>query len=284
MKEPVLPYNLKQEVYERLNAIESLIPELKRILLELQEENLDIQYKSTDVDIVTKADYLSEQTILHFLQTKFPFDAIISEESGKKEPLIRNLHHQELKESKFIWCIDPLDGTVNYAHKIPLFSISFGILYDNFPVGGLVFIPTFNDIYRAVYKDGAYKNHKQIHCSTTKTLKESVIVTGFPYNKAQMIDTLANSLKVMLKNCRGIRRTGSAALDLCWVAEGRFDGHYEWNLSPWDIAAGIVILKEAGGIISNEKKENYQLGDKLIIASNSYIHQSFVDLLLNNSL
>lgn len=283
MQEPILPYNYKQEVYNRLNSIESILPELKRILLELQDEHLDIQYKSSDVDIVTKADYLSEQTIIHFLQSKFPQDSILSEESGMQEAIIKNLPSINIKESKFTWCIDPLDGTVNYAHKLPLFSISFGILYENFPIGGLVYLPVFNDIYRAVYKDGAYKNHKPIRTSNQKSLKESLVVTGFPYNKTQIVELLANTIKKILSHTRGLRRTGSASLDLCWVAEGRFDGHYEWNLSPWDTCAGTVIVREAGGLISNEKKQNYTPGDSLLIASNPYIHQSLVNLILEDT-
>lgn len=271
---------LKEEVHRRLNAFEGLLPELRRILLEtLNDEDLDIHYKSSDVDLVTKADYLSENTILHFLQTQFPEDSILSEESGKKEPLLKNTSRNG--ESEFTWVIDPLDGTVNYSHRIPLFAISAGILYRNYPVGGLVYLPYFNDTYRAVLNDGAFKNHKPIRVSGTSELRKSIIVTGFPYNREKIIDRLMDSFQKMLENTRGIRRTGSAALDLCWLAEGKFDAHYEWNLSPWDTAAGVVIVREAGGIVVNEKKEEFMPGDPLILATNKNIHEAFVKLFLD---
>jgi myo-inositol-1(or 4)-monophosphatase len=281
MKNIVLPFNLKEEIYQRLDVFEGLLPELKRIFLELWEEDLEIQYKSSDIDLVTKADHLSEQTIIHFLQTRFPMDYIISEESGKKEPIVKKIPSVQIEPSEFTWCIDPLDGTINYSHHIPLFSISVGILYNDLPVGGLVYLPVFNDIYRAVYNDGAYKNHKRIYVSQTSDLKKSLVVTGFPYNRLEILEQLTKTFEKVLKHCRGIRRTGSAALDLCWLAEGRFDAHYEWNLSSWDTAAGIVILREAGGKIVNEKKEDYKPGDKLLIATNKNIHKDFVDLILN---
>lgn len=282
MKNVVLPYNLKEEVYKRLDVFEGLLPELKRILLELWEDDLEVQYKSNELDLVTKADYISEQTIIHFLQSRFPMDSILSEETGNKKPIVNHIPSIHLEASEFTWCIDPIDGTINYSHHLPLFSISVGILYKDIPVGGIVYIPALNDLYRAVYNDGAYKNHKRIFVSQTSDLKKSLIVTGFPYNRLEMLDQLMKTFQMVLKNCRGIRRTGSAALDLCWVAEGRFDAHYEWNLSPWDTAAGSIILKEAGGIIVNERMEEYQPGDSLMIATNRNIHKSFVELILNS--
>ncbi len=280
--ENILPFNLKEEVHNRLNIFEGILPELKRILLELQqEEDLNIQYKSSEIDLVTRADYISEQTIIHFLQSRFPQDSILSEESGKIEPLLNKIPSIHIEPSKFTWIIDPLDGTINYSHEIPLFSVSVGITYDNIPVGGLVYIPYFNDIYRAVYKEGAYKNHKPIKVSNTSSLKNSLVVTGFPYNRLEILNMLTITFENVLKNCRGIRRTGSAALDLCWLAEGRFDAHYEWNLSPWDTTAGIVIVQEAGGIVINEKKELYKPGDSLLIATNKNIHKEFATLILD---
>lgn len=282
MNPAILPYNLKEEVNHRLDVFEGLLPELKRILIEIQqEEDLEIKFKSNDIDLVTKADLLAEKTILHFLQTRFPQDSILSEESGRKEPVVKHIKNIRLNDSNYTWCIDPLDGTVNYSHRIPLFSVSAGILYNDIPVGGIVFLPVFNDIYRAVYNDGAYKNHKKIHVSHTSELKEALVVTGFPYNRLSILDQLSETFKNVLEHCRGIRRTGSAALDLCWLAEGRFDAHYEWNLSPWDTAAGVIIVKEAGGIVTNQKGEEYRPGDSLLIASNKSIHKKIVELILN---
>ncbi len=277
-----LPKNYQEEVLLRLNKIESLLPELKRIYLEnLETKDLDINFKTNEIDLVTKVDYIAENTILHFLQTNFPNDSILSEESGIIKSLIDKNELKNFTENSYQWVIDPLDGTINYAHSIPLFSVSIGIVYNSFPVGGLVYLPVFNDIYRAIYKEGAYKNHQRIYVSDTKELSKALIVTGFPYNRKTILNQIIKSFEKILDNTRGLRRTGSAALDLCWLAEGRFDGHYEWNLSPWDTTAGVVILKEAGGLITNEKNEEYKPGDYLMIASNGKIHKEFTELLLN---
>lgn len=263
---------LSTEVKRRLDSVEQLLPQLQQLLTTMQHQDLQIKTKSTERDLVTKADVASDQIIVGFLQKEFPEDSILAEESG---------NHTVNSNSDFTWCIDPIDGTVNYAHGIPLYSVSFGIIQNQAPVGGLVFLPQLNDIYRAQLGGGATKNGKPIHVSNHNNLKSSMIVTGFPYQRMEMIDQLTETIRIILKSARGIRRTGSAALDLCWVAEGRFDGHYEWHLSPWDTCGALAILHEAGGTATNQDGKPYQLGDTLMIASNGHIHEELSQTLLS---
>ncbi|MBW7858113.1 MAG: inositol monophosphatase [Leptonema sp. (in: Bacteria)] len=263
---------LNNEIQRRLTSVERLLPQLQQLLTTMQHQDLQIRTKSTVRDLVTKADVTSDKIIVDFLQTQFPEDSILAEESG---------NHTVNSNSDFTWCIDPIDGTVNYAHGIPLYSVSFGIIHNQQPVGGLVFIPQLNDTYRAQLNGGATKNGQPIHVSNHDTLQSSMIVTGFPYQRMEMIDQLTETIRTMLKSARGIRRTGSAALDLCWLAEGRFDGHYEWHLSPWDTCGGIAILNEAGGKATNQNGDEYRLGDTLMIASNGHIHNELSQTLLS---
>lgn len=262
--------DIQDGLEKRLDAIEGLLPELRRLLTGLQQENLQIRTKTTHRDLVTKADLASEDTILHFLKSLFPMDGILAEESGSHEPG---------SSSGYSWCIDPVDGTVNYAHGLPLYSVSIGLLYQDEPAAGLVFLPALNDAYRAITGKGATKNGKKISVSSTSEISSALIVTGFPYNRAEMIDPIGRCIHDVLLTARDIRRTGSAALDLCWVAEGRFDGYYEWNLSPWDTSAGIVILREAGGLASELNGEPFRPGDPMIVAGGKGVHQQLLETL-----
>jgi len=270
-----MSFDLQNEVNRRLDAVEGLLPELQRLLTTMQEEDLQIRTKSTRRDLVTKADVASEETILHFLRSLFPGDAILAEESGQHQAL-----SSSVPVSGLTWCIDPVDGTVNYAHGLPLYAVSFGLLFENEPVGGLVFLPALNDTYRGAVQSGATKNGRPIRVSPNTDLESALIVTGFPYRRQEMIDILTGSLRGVLLNARGIRRTGSAALDLCWVAEGRFDGHYEWNLSPWDTCGALTILREAGGTATNLKGEHFRLEEKMLVATNGFIHEQLRATLL----
>lgn len=270
-----MSFNLQNEVNRRLDAVEGLLPELQRLLTTMPEEDLQIRTKSAHRDLVTEADVASEETILHFLRSLFPGDAILAEESGEHQAL-----SSSAPVSGLTWCIDPIDGTVNYAHGLPLYAVSFGLHFENEPVGGLVFLPALNDTYRGAVQSGATKNGCPIRVSANTDLESALIVTGFPYRRQEMIDILTGSLRKVLLNARGIRRTGSAALDLCWVAEGRFDGHYEWNLSPWDTCGALAILREAGGTATNLKGEHFRLEEKMLVATNGFVHEQLRTMLI----
>ena len=264
--------NLIEEVSRRLDAVESLLPDLRHLLTTMQNEDLQIRTKSSHRDLVTKADVASEKMILELLQDRFSNDRILAEESGMHEA------HDNVSD-QLTWCIDPVDGTINYAHGLPLYSVSLGIMYNSKPVGGVVFLPALNDVYRGVVGMGATKNGHSIHVSTNTDLEAGLVVTGFPYNRLEILDLLTDSMRSVLKAARGIRRTGSAALDLCWLAEGRFDGHYEWNLSPWDTCGGVSILYASGGRATNLAGDEFQFTDKLLVATNGHVHDQLLKVL-----
>lgn len=243
------------------------MPELRQILRSMQSGTLDIGTKSNDVDLVTKVDLESERRILAAIRSGYPGDAILAEESGLQG------------EGDFVWVIDPLDGTINYAHGLPHYAISIGIMYEGQPVAGIVDLPAFDDEYRAISTQGAFKNGHPIQVSTTDQLKSSLVVTGFPYDREKVVDALLIGVRETLLHCRGIRRTGSAAVDLCYVAEGRFEAHYEINLNPWDSCGGSVILREAGGTITGFDGTDHSPFEKTILATNGRIHKGMLQIL-----
>jgi myo-inositol-1(or 4)-monophosphatase len=259
--------NFTRELQLRLDAIEQPVARVMELLRKMQEEDLGIRTKSNDVDLVTKADYESERILLEFIKNHFPEDGILAEESGASSG------------GNYTWVIDPVDGTVNYAHGLPLYAISIGIMYKNDPVAGLVALPALGDIYRSIKGNGAAKNHKTIKVTSTNSLKQALVVTGFPYDRHSVLDTLLIGVRETLFHCRGLRRTGSAALDLCWVAEGRFDIHFENSLNPWDSCGGGVILREAGGRITNYAGEEHNPFMKTIVATNGILHDDFLRII-----
>jgi len=179
--------------------------------------------------------------------------------------------------------IDPIDGTTNFAHKIPHTSISVAYYKNNKAVFGFVYNPILNEFFYAKKGEGAYLNHQKITVSAMDNFQRSLIATGFPYSSAENEEDLnfvITRLKHILPRCQDIRRLGSAALDLCYVACGRYEGFYEINLKPWDVAAGILILQEAGGLVTNGFNEEYDLvKDRCIVASNGIIHDQFIEIL-----
>lgn len=216
-------------------------------------------------DLVTNYDILIEK----FLKDKFKkFGySIIAEESTK----------EEFGNSIII---DPIDGTTNFFHQIPHCAISIGVYEEKRPNFGIVYNPVLDELFYAESGKGAYKNGKKINVSSFSDFGRALIATGFPYSGADNKDDLnwvIDKLSKILPKCQDIRRFGSASLDLCYVAEGKFDGYYEINLKPWDVSAGIIILKEAGGVVSNDKGEEYNMfEDKCIVASNGIIQKEFL--------
>ena len=260
------------EIEKRKNMLLEFLPGVMDFLNHTQiKENLSIEKKG-ETDLVTEADKGCEERLIHFILKNFPHDSILGEEGT-------NISGSgELK-----WIIDPLDGTTNYSHKLPLFAISIGIenLVRNEIELGVIALPYFNDIYNTIKGNGAFKNKRQIFTSKNSSLINCLTCTGFPYNMDGQIDSILENLKKFLVKSRGIRRTGSAALDLAWVAEGRFDIFYEMSLHPWDMAAGSLMIEEAGGIVSNFQGGRLNIYEKEILATNQYIHKSALDLLLH---
>lgn len=225
--------------------------------------------KKGAIDLVTEADLKSEQTIVATIREVYPDHAILAEESGMSG---------ENRAER--WIIDPLDGTTNYAHALPIYAVSIAFARQDEVVMGLVFNPSSGELFSASHGQGAQLNGDAIQVSSTDKLNESLLVTGFPYTVATHPPRKAIArFQRCLTSAQGVRRLGSAALDLCYVACGRFEGFWEENLKPWDTAAGKCILEEAGGLVSCFSGKPYRLEDQQILATNNHIHKDMVTLL-----
>lgn len=221
-----------------------------------EKKDLKISTKSSKIDLVTEIDDLSEKIILEGIKKEYPDHDILSEESDFKKT-----------DSDYLWIIDPLDGTTNYAQGLPIFAVSIALEFRGEIVLGVVYNPILDEMFSAVEGKGAYLNDEKIKIGNKDKLIESVIATGFAYDRASSEDSNIGNLSRILPKVRGIRRMGAAAYDLASVACGRLDGYWEFNLSVWDVAAGILLIREAGGkVIDIEGGENVS-----VIAGNENI-------------
>ena len=221
--------------------------------------------KKGEIDLVTEADLQSEKMILDIIGHNFPQDSIVTEESGE---------FNHLPDRK--WIIDPLDGTTNFAHTFPFFAVSIALEIEQEVILGVVFNPYTGEYFEAVKGMGAFLNESPIKISRTRELGDSLLATGFPYDIHHRPDRIIRLFKKMIVLAQGIRRPGSAAIDLCYVAAGRFDGFWEEGLKPWDTAAGSVIVKEAGGKVSDFRGDPYSPYQKNIVAANPFIHEMMI--------
>ena len=221
---------------------------------------MKISYKG-DVDIVTQADKRSEQAIVARLRSHFPKHAIVAEEGGGNE-----------SDSPFRWHVDPLDGTTNFAHGYPCFCVSLGLEQAGEMIAGVIFQPVTGELFTAARGEGAYLNQKKIEVSRIEKLATSLLSTGFPSVKRAQNPNIHYYWDFTLRS-HGVRRDGSAAMDLAAVACGRFEGFWEFGLHPWDTAAGILLVREAGGVVSQFNGQPYRLGDRELMASNGRVHE-----------
>lgn len=216
-------------------------------------------------NLVTEADHAAEKAIMAVIRAEYKDHFILSEESGEMAT-----------SSEYKWIIDPIDGTVNFAHGIPICCVSIGLEKDGQMIMGVVYNPVMNEFYFAEKGKGAFLNDKRISVTPKEALISSCLVTGFPYT---YLDAPNGPLQVFEKLIRKgipVRRLGSAAIDLCWVAAGRFDGFYEHNLNAWDSAAGFLMVEEAGGKVTDFAGRAYSLYQPHIIATNGYIHDELL--------
>lgn len=221
------------------------------------------------VDLVTEFDLRSESHITRQIMRAFPHHSILAEEGGATQ-----------RQSACLWIVDPLDGTTNYAHGYPAFCVSIGLQVDGDMVLGTVYDPVHDELFSAVTGGGAFLNRTHIHVTSQKKLSRALLATGFPYDIAESpVDNLDNFAR-MYKVAQGIRRGGSAALDMCYLACGRFDGFWELKLHPWDTAAGLVIVREAGGRVTDFAGRKYSIYGKDILASNGPLHRPMQRVLL----
>jgi len=224
--------------------------------------------KKGSIDLVTEADLEAEKIILEAIRSDFPNDSIISEETGRQK-----------HASGRTWLVDPLDGTTNFAHGFPFFAVSIALEIENEIVLGIVYNPQMEEYYEAVRGEESRLNGSPINVSKTPDLNEALLATGFPYNIHEKSEEVIEVFRKMLVRAQGIRRPGSAAMDLCYVAAGRLDGFWEQDLSPWDTAAGIVIVEEAGGKVTTFEGTPYSPFLKHIVAANPLIHGEIIKAL-----
>jgi myo-inositol-1(or 4)-monophosphatase len=210
----------------------------------LGRQNLKIATKSTGIDLVTEIDQKSEQTIIACLQEYFPGHSILAEESGLTA-----------HASEYTWVIDPLDGTTNYAQGLPIFAISIALRYRKETVLAVVYAPVVEQLYTAIKGQGAYLNGEKLHVAAKTKLIDCVLATGFPYDIATHPANNIRYFSHIVTQARAVRRLGAAAYDLACVAAGTFDGYWEMNLSPWDAAAGILLVEEAGGQVVHFRQD-----------------------------
>lgn len=238
------------------------------VLKHFFEGSFEIESKDTLNNLVTEADKRSEDAIIDTIKSEFPEHFILSEEVGELSTA-----------SNYKWVIDPIDGTVNFAHGIPICCISIGLEVDGQMLMGAVFNPFMNELFFAEKGKGAYLNNRRLSVSSNSNIESACLVTGFPYKWANITTDPIPVFERFIRKGLPVRRLGSAAIDLCWVAAGRFDGFWEYNLNPWDIAAGYLIVEEAGGRISNFHGEPYNIYHKETLATNGKIHNDMLKLI-----
>jgi myo-inositol-1(or 4)-monophosphatase len=226
--------------------------------------------KKGAIDLVTEADTAAEKAILDAILAVFPDHAVLAEESGRREG-----------DPDCQWIVDPLDGTTNYAHGLPIFCTSIAFSYKGELSVGAVLNPISGEEFTAVREKGARLNDRPIKVSDNHPLSECLLVTGFPYNFKDIFDSVITRFGNCLKASQGVRRLGSAALDLCFVACGRFDGFWEQNLHPWDTAAGTLIAREAGAVVTDFSGKPFTVDQKEILAANYRIHGDMLKTLQN---
>jgi myo-inositol-1(or 4)-monophosphatase len=225
----------------------------------------EIQTKQA-FDFVTKVDRWSEAVIMQTIREKFPSHTFLAEET---------LHQEET--DNYRWIIDPLDGTTNYIHSYPMFSVSIGLEYKREIVVGVVFDPLKDELFHAVRGKGSFLNNRKIAVSEIRLPEKSLIATGFPFRAKEMIDLYLSAFREIFSGVSDIRRAGSAAIDLAYVAAGRFEGFFELKLSPWDIAAGSLLITEAGGVITDFGGGVDYLSTGNVVAGNTFIQPEILE-------
>jgi len=225
----------------------------------------NVQEKGRPGDLVTEADRASEAVVLDILRHRLPSHAILAEESGDSG---------DPSQTPYLWAVDPLDGTTNYTHSYPFYAVSIGLLIHGIPSVGVVFNPGLNELFQAATGHGATCNHQAISVSKTAQLTDSLLVTGFAYDRRETIDNNYAEFCHLTHKTQGVRRGGSASVDLAYVACGRLDGYWERGLSPWDLAAGVVLVQEAGGQITAYDQGPFDLHNGRILATNGAVHSA----------
>ena len=237
------------------------------ILRQGLEQQRVIEFKG-EKNLVTDIDRRSEKAIAELVQRELPHHSVVCEEGTRLQG-----------DSGYRWLVDPLDGTTNYAHGYPCFSVSIGVEKDDELIFGLVYDPSLEELFTAERGGGAFLNGKRLQVSTICTMSHALLATGFPNDVAGATQNNLDYFGRFMKRAQGVRRPGSAALDLCYVAAGRFDGFWELKLYPWDMAAGSLMVTEAGGQVTDLRGGSHRLSNPQILASNGLLHEEMLRVL-----
>jgi myo-inositol-1(or 4)-monophosphatase len=221
-------------------------------------------------DFVSEVDRAAEMAIIETLLAAYPGHGILAEESGRTHGA---------KNSEYVWIIDPLDGTTNFLHGLPIYAVSIGLVYRGVMQQGVVFDPARNDMFYASRGRGAFLNDRRLRVSKRLLLADSLVGTGFPFRRGDNFQRYVQMFQTVMQHCAGVRRPGAAALDLCYVAAGWYDGFFETGLSPWDVAAGSLMVTEAGGLIGNFTGDADFLHQREVVAGNPKVYGQLVQLL-----
>jgi myo-inositol-1(or 4)-monophosphatase len=244
-------------------AMQSIARDAGALLMEYFHRDVKIEYKG-DVDLVTVADRKSEALILDRVRREFPAHDVMAEEGSRVDT-----------GSAYKWYVDPLDGTTNFAHGYPVFCVSLAVEHQGQRIAGVVYDPSRGEMFAAEKGSGAQLNGERIRVSSTPRLSEALVATGFPSHKRHQNPNIYFYHQLTLRS-HGVRRAGSAALDLCNVASGRFDGFWEFNLNPWDTAAGVLMVEEAGGRVTDFSGGPFQIASRETLASNRQVHDELL--------
>lgn len=244
-------------------AMAEIAREAGALLMGYFQRRVKVEYKG-DVDLVTEADRASEALITRRIRERWPGHNILGEEGTRTE-----------QGSEYRWYVDPLDGTTNFAHGFPVFCVSLGLEHNGERVAAVIFDPTRDEMFTSQKGGGAFLNGRPIHVSTISNLAECLVATGFPSHKRHKNPNIFFYHQITLKT-HGVRRAGSAALDLCDVACGRFDGFWEFNLNPWDTAAGVLMVEEAGGRVTRFDGQPFRIDSRETLASNGLVHDALL--------
>ncbi len=258
-----------KEIQQTLELAIRLAREAGQIQRERYETDFEVRSKSTEIDLVTEIDKLCEELIVNAIERERPGDAIVAEEGSGTDS----------DDAEWRWIIDPLDGTTNYAHGYPRFCVSIGVERRDERVVGVVYDPLLDELYSATKGGGAFLGERRLAVSRESRLNHALAATGFPYDAKQSpADNLSNFAR-MTRATRAVRRDGSAALDLCYVAAGRLDAFWEFKLRAWDVAAGLLLIDEAGGRTTDRQGDPPPRDGREVVASNGLLHREILALL-----
>lgn len=249
-----------------------VVRETGTFLLEKMDQPHTTKSKTSSIDLVTEIDEQAQAMIVGHIREEFPDHGILAEEDDLNDT-----------DHDYIWIVDPIDGTTNYWHRLPFFTISVALYHHNSPLIGVVYAPRLGEMFCASRGAGSFLNDTPIHVSHVAQLHHAIIATGFPYDRLPGSDNNLTEFRRVMPFVQGIRRFGSASLDLCYVAAGRLDGYWEFHLRPWDSAAGILLVQEAGGTVTTVRPSGEMNGSGGILATNGMLHDMLWEKVLGNA-